>query len=256
MNQSSVSKGSLRLFEAFKEELFRWNQQINLVSRQETKDRLDGLFSQCIGGVGAVGEILENSQGPSPSCLYYFDLGSGGGLPGVIWHILFSDRTNKASFLKACPVKTWLVEPREKRAWFLNRLNRIPEVPSFDVLHGRWGDVSLEVEDFQEPEGGCPLFVISLKALHLDDHEVIGGLFAAVPALLRPVRLVVVRYYPPLQLFDRNLKNSLKLSSKETNIVLEGWRCQGLGAGVVDLKSPGVGLASLVFSSYEIQENA
>ena len=256
MDQLAVSKGSLSLFEGFKKELFRWNSQINLVSRQETKDRLDNLFSQCVGGVGAVGEFLESAQGPSPSCLYYFDLGSGGGLPGVIWHILFSDRTNKVSFLTDSPVRTWLVEPREKRAWFLNRLNRIPKMPSFGVLHGRWGDVALEVEDFQEPEGVCPLFIISLKALHLDDHEVLGGLNAAIPALLGPAHIVIARYYPPVQLFDRNLKNSLKLSSKESNIVVEDWRCQGLGAGVVDLKPPGSGLASLVLSAYEVQNNS
>ncbi len=82
------------MFLTWTPDLFRWNRQINLVSRQETEDKLEGLFNQCVGGAGSISDVIAPLGNESASNLFYFDLGSGGGLPGIIWHILFSEMSN------------------------------------------------------------------------------------------------------------------------------------------------------------------
>ncbi len=253
MNHPQPGTGSLKLISAFREELFRWNRQINLVSRQETKDRLEGLFDQCIGGVNVISDVVASLWEESGSDLYYFDLGSGGGLPGVIWHILLSERTGPGGPLVGGSVKSWMVEPREKRAWFLNRLNRVPKMPALSVVHGRWGEGLSPDIDFAS-QGGVPtVAVISLKALHLDDVQVLEGLLWASADLPECLRVIIVRYYPPLQDFDADLVESLKIQSKGGVHKIGGSSCYGLGGEVVPLVQPGEGLASLVLASYDVR---
>lgn len=235
---------SVKLINAFREDLLRWNRQINLVSRQETEDRLKGLFNQCAGGVGSILNHLDFSveEVPPRPQLFYFDLGSGGGLPGVVWHILFSDQFDE--------VKSWLVEPREKRAWFLKRLNRIPDMPPFGVLHGRWGDVCISDMEFTGSGAEIPVVVISLKALYLDDTEVLKGLFGAFSGFHGTFDVIIARYYPPEQIFDPELEKLLNIPQKGSQLEMGDSVCTSHGGGVVPLSDPGLGLASLVLSSY------
>jgi len=172
----NFSNKSDQLIQGFKEELLRWNKQINLVSRQETDDRLDSLLRQCIGGHEAVATWLASTglEELTQNQACYFDLGSGAGLPGIVWHILLSENFPS--------LQSYMVEPREKRAWFLQRQNRIPTMPGFEALRGRWGDVFVGEKgaSFTQPQGG--LIIVSLKALHLDDPAVLSGLM--LPSLL------------------------------------------------------------------------
>ena len=255
-----MSPLSVKLVDALKADIFRWNRQINLVSRQETKDRLQGLFNQCVGGVGPVCDVLEvlndldeANIGLDPSLLY-FDLGSGGGLPGVIWHILFSEKSQANGPLAGGSVRTWLVEPREKRAWFLSRLNRIPQMPTLGVLHGRWGEVSSSDVDLKISPDHYPVVVISLKALHLDDEEVLSGFFALAETISGSFCVVIARYYPPSQSYDADLVGLLKITEKGQSLQLGGWSCLGLGGSVSFLAGPGHGLASLVISPYQVHK--
>ncbi len=248
------------LTEAFREELLRWNQQINLVSRQETSDRLDGLFRQCIGGVGAVAQVIERlntSFGPG-YLSHYFDLGSGGGLPGVLWHIIFSDNLpgNPGVGSPKQALITHLVEPREKRAWFLNRLNRIPEIPVFEVLHGRWGDVCINPGVVSIEKQARAIILISLKALHLDDEKVLAGLSSAMALSSLPYRVIITRYYPPEQILDNELVSSLGIPSSGFEVQVDGVQYCSLGGEVVPLAQPGEGLASIVVSSYDVIESS
>ena len=251
MNAKGRAKNSELLIESFRDEILRWNKQINLVSRQETGGRLDGLFGQCIGGFEPVWNKLTRQGDRAVSRIYYFDLGSGGGLPGVLWHILFSEKTTVTPEITR-PVQTWLVEPREKRAWFLNRLNRIPQMPTFGVLRGRWGEVSFLDGVFSSPGLASSAVVISLKALHLDDSEVLGGLRGAFSANSSSVDVLIVRYYPPAQKFDQDLLDLLKIPTEGSFREIDGFVYRALGGSVVPLMGPGEGLASLVLSSYEI----
>ncbi len=237
---------SAKLINLFKAELIRWNRQINLVSRVDTRDRLDGLFSQCIGGAEAILTELNHSGvgGASELAVYYFDLGSGGGLPGAIWHILFSEAFSST--------QSWLVEPREKRAWFLDRLNRIPDMPAFGVLHARWGEGSLVDSGSFFPTGENSVVVISLKALHLCDLEVLTGFVAVLASLSGHLRVIIVRYYPPGQVYDHDLIEALGIVDTGQCHEVEGYLFCGKGGRVISLPFPGEKLASLVLSSYEL----
>lgn len=181
----------------FQAELLRWNQRINLVSRQNTAQVLQALFQQCVGGAEALWATLSAEDAARP--LLYFDLGSGGGLPGVVWHRFFWERRPA--------VRTWLVEPREKRAWFLERLSGLAGAPPWTVVCARWGE-SAPLVDPADVGGPAPLVLISLKALHLTDPEVLAGLAAAWPES-GPCRVVIARYYPPRQVLDPALRRRL-----------------------------------------------
>ncbi len=242
-------KESSLLIEAYRNELLRWNKQINLVSRQETEGRLDSLFNQCIGGHQAIMERIQQKQPMSdePGALCYFDLGSGGGLPGIIWHILFA-----GSF---SAVDSYMVEPREKRAWFLSRINNLVNMPDFSTLCGRWGDVIVQKSNSPLSSPDVQTVVISLKALHLDDILVLRGLCDAFHdsfQSLKGATLILARYYPPGQLFDDKTSSLLKIQPPGEQVTVAGRAFTSCGGDVVALGSQGAGLASLVLSSYLI----
>ncbi len=244
--------GAESLLRGFREELLRWNRQINLVSRQETDDRLDGLFKQCVGGEEAVLAWLRNSgwEARAQNGLFYFDLGSGGGLPGLVWHILFGEVFGG--------VRSFMVEPRQKRAWFLKRQNQISGMPAFEALRGRWGEVC--VADPAENTGlnSQQLIVVSLKALHLDDILVLKGLnvaFSSHPGLLSEKCILLARYYPPKQQFDSDLASKLKIPDSGHLLALGDYIYKGRGGEILSMGPSGSGLASLVVSSYEAQDS-
>jgi hypothetical protein len=220
--------GSLDAFlEAYGAQVLRWNRQINLVSRQDTPDTLKHLFRQCVEGFEALWGGLGLQQAPGP--VSYFDLGSGGGLPGIIWHRLLSERVGD--------LQTCLVEPREKRAWFLQRQDKLPAMAPFGVWAGRWEDVP----PLASSSPG-PVVVISLKALHLTDPEVLAGLKRAMPDLTG-ARVVIARYYPAGQACDQGLLDRLEIPAQ----------CPGLAHESASVLSWGAGApwgASLVLSRY------
>jgi hypothetical protein len=168
----------------YKRELLRWNRQMNLVSRRETTRRVDDLVRQCSAACAALLEH-ERSQGRdiAAGSLLYCDLGAGGGLPGFVWHGILSGQ--------ATQVQTLLVEPREKRAWFLERVARLYGPKTYHVLRGRWGE-------FVVPElAPVQTVLVSLKALRLSDPDVLQGL-ASLGATNAPPpeRAVIARFYP------------------------------------------------------------
>ena len=158
----------------------------------------------------------------------------------MIWHDLFSGKT---------PVcQTCLVEPRDKRAWFLHRISGLFSelgAPPFSVHEGRWGDRPAYFPVLTP----APLVIISLKALHLTDMEVLAGLTLAVPDL-SPGRVVIARFYPADQPLDTELVE--KLGIPAPGKVFEG----GPGSLVAEesrilsWSAPGPKEASLVLSLY------
>ncbi len=198
---------------AYRAEVLRWNSQINLVSRRDTARSLDGLILQCDNAFSAL-EKAEPAllQGP----VLYCDLGSGGGLPGFVWHLRLA--------AEATAVQSWLVEPREKRAWFLQRIARLAEPQPCGVLCGRWGEVAA-------PAGlAAETALISLKALRLTDPEVLAGLatLRESPGTL-PARVVIVRFHPADEAWTADLAE--ELGAAPEGDTLGCWA--GAGAGIV-----------------------
>nr|MEE4266621.1 RsmG family class I SAM-dependent methyltransferase [Candidatus Krumholzibacteria bacterium] len=228
---------------AFSQEILRWNRQINLVSRQDTAQVLQGLLDQCAQGLEALWpKGLEEGWVPEDrTALQYFDLGSGGGLPGVIWHHLLTQRGYACS--------SWMVEPRDKRAWFLDRVAQIPDLGPFGVLQGRWGEVEREIS----PLYNTAFTLISLKALHLTDPEVLAGLVQSGGVSGQesaPVRIVIARYYPAGQVLDPELRNHLDFPSPDSRVQIQGHSFTWGGASLVKWADPSPRAACLVVSRY------
>jgi hypothetical protein len=189
-----------RFLEEYRQLVLRWNSQINLISRQDTATRLDALINQCRSAWSLL--VTHPSSGwPQAAGLWYFDLGSGNGLPGVVWH----SRMAAAHW----PVKTLLVEPRGKRAWFLERVARLAGPEPVAVATGRWGEIPADVPAL---DPGPSHVLISLKALRLPDSAVLAGL---VP-FLKPgpggdISLKIARFHPPAQSWTPELAQQLDI---------------------------------------------
>ena len=183
---------------AYEAELIRWNRQINLVSRQDTARRVADLVRQCrLAGETLIDEVLGAWIGAEPT--NYFDLGSGGGLPGVVWHHQLGRHFGQLG--------TVLVEPREKRAWFLERLQGLAPQRPLLVWNGRWGQDDGRIAGVSAAQQ----VLVSLKALHLKDEDVIQGWETVMSGLPSPSgsRLVSARFYPPEQQWDESLASEL-----------------------------------------------
>ena len=252
-----------RILRDFKVQLLRWNPQINLVSRQSTDQRIDSLILQGMAGIEAVLDHLgvrdESAEDGATQALNYFDLGSGGGMPGIVWHCRLAE-------LGLSPA-TCLVEPRTKRAWFLERLGGLRGMERFSVLCERWGDdfgedappcPKLEVSAAQEDgslsrQGGNIL--ISLKALKLTDKQILAGLGRIVldSELDWENRcLLIARYYPPGQTLDSELTSELGIPAPGSSLDGPGLVGGALGGLVLPLQGENGPCASLVLSEYSL----
>ena len=234
-----------KVLDAYREQVLRWNRQINLISRQATADRLERLILQSRNSWKRLAESDPGGFSPDTR-LWYFDLGSGAGFPGFIWHLLAAN--------DGVPIRTRLVEPREKRAWFLNRLDSLEGVAPLEVLADRWENAAA-TDTAAANESPDPTHVLlSLKALHLTDTEVLDGL---IPFLLPAqdyqgsigaLKVLIARFYPPGQAWDDDLAQDLKIPPSGEARAFPGWEFQGAGGSVLLSKSPRG--ASLVLSRY------
>ena len=229
--------------DVYRKQVLHWNRRINLVSRQDTAARLDSLIRQCRNSWdGLVAAEVADLRGARQ--LWYFDLGSGGGLPGVVWHAQMD--------AAGLPVQTLLVEPREKRAWFLERVAR--EVPGepMRVAANRWGDIESGVCGGFFPDSQPSHILISLKALRLSDPQVLAGL---APFLASggqgDIRLLIARFHPPDQKWTKDLEADLKVPEVGHQQAESSLLFTAQGGGVLAPTTlPGAGL---VFSEYRIQ---
>ena len=222
----------------YAQHLLRWNKGINLVSRQNTNELLEDLFRQCSGGFSALWSHLEEKGlVPDPGPVNYFDLGSGGGIPGVIWHYHFCQ--------KGARPQTCLVEPRDKRAWFLGRVPGDPSVTPFEVFQGRWAQDGWRLP---QPHLGSKsneaIYIVSLKALHLTDEEVLSGMVGAQG------RVIIARYYPSEQNLDADLELHLGAGPATARLLAGGHAWLAGGLEILKWSKPGSREACLVISSY------
>lgn len=244
---------------AYKAQLLRWNPQINLISRRSTEERIDSLFEQSLAGIGAVGRHLERFRAESGAVangrLAYFDLGTGGGIPGIIWHLWLT--------VSGFAPQTSLVEPRSKRAWFLEKMVQLPDMPRFCVLADRWGDDAGQEQAVcpglgtGEGEGAEPALgtiLISLKALRLTDKQVLSGLCRRSRGnRLEGERVLIARYAPPDQELDFELTDELDLAPPDHEIELPEGSGRAVRNWIEALPGSSGSCASLVFSELVIQ---
>lgn len=179
-----LAADTTQVLSAYRGELLRWNRQINLVSRRDPEAIAEGLIRQCVGAFDRWWEASGSELVGPAAALRVFDLGSGGGLPAFVWLTLLKERGVRA--------RATLVEPREKRAWFLERLGRLSGAPEYDVIAARWGEAAIA------PVAEESAILFTLKALRLSESAILGGL--AVAAGAPPPRpgagIDIVRFQP------------------------------------------------------------
>ncbi len=159
-------------------EILRWNQQISLVSRVDPEQTVVDLLSECQRAWAQVTERLEQQGWEREAC--WFDIGSGAGLPGLVWAALAQHGGWPGPFI--------MVEPRDKRAWFLKRAARAMGLERTSVLSGRWGEV-----DAPADVAGAQCAVLSFKALRMGDRDALAGV-AADRRLDAIWRVAIVRF--------------------------------------------------------------
>ncbi len=96
------------------DEVLRWNQSFSMISRQSPEVRAKDLIEECWSSFQALRSLLSHLAANRP--LTYFDLGTGGGFPGLVWALALRERVPPLQL-----EHIHLVEPRRKRAWFLER---------------------------------------------------------------------------------------------------------------------------------------
>jgi hypothetical protein len=223
----------------YQQEVVRWNRQINLVSRKGTLGLVATLIRQCRDSFSVL--LDAELQQASPELpVWYFDLGSGGGLPGYVWH--------HELLLRFSSLESWLVEPREKRAWFLQRLNQIAPERPFSVLEGLWGGQIADVSGLVAPG----VVLVSLKALRLSDSVVLNGLVETLVGHsdLAGCRVVVARFYPPEQSWCKDLEGELGPLVESTTF--GSLTFAPAGQAVLRPLGKSVRPASLIISRYDI----
>ena len=102
---SDVSRETFERLEVFSEVLTKWNPKINLVSRKSLED----LWSRHILDSVQVFEIAPNTK-------TWLDIGSGGGLPGIIVAILAAEKSPET--------KVTLMESDQRKCAFLRNAAR------------------------------------------------------------------------------------------------------------------------------------
>ncbi|MEM9762610.1 MAG: 16S rRNA (guanine(527)-N(7))-methyltransferase RsmG [Pseudomonadota bacterium] len=106
-----VSRETLALFDAYLAELARWNERINLVSRRS----LDVAWQRHILDSAQLYALAGDREG------LWVDLGSGGGLPGIV--IAIMAREDKRFSVR-------LIEADTRKATFLNHIIGTLDLPA------------------------------------------------------------------------------------------------------------------------------
>lgn len=182
---------------AFENEVRRWNKQFSLISRQNSEPMLKQLIGESLESYRAFIEWAESNSVDLNEFkrINYYDIGSGAGFPGMLWQSLFErDFSNK--------LYGHLIEPREKRAWFLERCSRVLGHSNLRVINERWNKKYFKNDD---PQAEL-INIVSIKALFLTDEDILGELPDNSQTL-------ICRFHNPQTELDDHLKEKLALPS-------------------------------------------
>ena len=213
-----------RMLNQYRSEVLRWNKQINLVGRSDPEVTLDNLITHCRAALGAVIAHPQESV-TLPSTFMYCDIGSGAGLPGVVWHLMLTDAGHRPH--------SFLIEPRNKRAWFLERVAAQLGLKDFTVVAARWGETSMLHQSKARAWAPKDIFV-SIKALRITDAETLGGLERGLSVTTSAERwskytrrVTIARFLPAGTREDLDTLTTLGTVDASASVVGESasWRC-------------------------------
>lgn len=112
---------TLPMLIAYCEMIEKWNKSHDLVSQKNSIEIFSHHILDCVAAflvfITQHKSVYEN----------YIDIGTGAGLPGVVWHLCFSQK-----------VKTLLFEPRAKRVHFLKEVRRVLSLDNLTVTESRF----------------------------------------------------------------------------------------------------------------------
>jgi len=116
--------------------LERWTKRIDLVAPAPTEVLFKRHIEDCLlAGLELERHGLLGSEGKTPEgkglAHKGLDVGSGAGLPGVVWHVV-----SGSPFI--------LLEPRQKRCQFLRQITRDLSLEGIDVVNNRLESFSAE----------------------------------------------------------------------------------------------------------------
>ncbi|MCP4144544.1 MAG: hypothetical protein GY752_04575 [bacterium] len=180
---------------AFENEVRRWNKQFSLISRQNSEVMLQQLICESLDSYAAFMNWVEINSLKLDSFkqINYYDIGSGAGFPGILWQSLFERDFGSI-------INGHLVEPREKRAWFLERCSRMQGHTKLRVVNDRWKKQPLMDTCSQSKS----INIISIKALFLTDADIVKEIPNQNPVL-------ICRFHNPQTALDDCLRENLKL---------------------------------------------
>ena len=209
-----LAPATAALLAAYRAELLRWNRQVNLLSRRDPEGTADALVRQCAAAFTRWWEASGAGLVGPASALRLVDLGSGGGLPAFVWLALLAER--------GVAVRATLVEPRRKRAWFLERLRQLPGAPPYEVAAAVWGPQAGGLAAGAAGDGafGSWPILFTIKALRLSEGEVLGPLPAALgdAALSAGSRVEIVRFQPAEGVTAAGLARELAIPAVGTTL--------------------------------------
>jgi len=148
--------------------------------------------------------------------IVYVDIGSGAGFPGIAWHLWLQTQVDKSGSEGRFSTKTTLVEPRQKRAWFLHRVNRLLKLENLRIWEKRWQDCHQDTKPSRR-HWHKTLWLFSLRALKMSDKTVIASWqkAAGLTSLEDSHRLLICRFRPQGHAPDSALREALCLPSSQ-----------------------------------------
>jgi len=172
-----------RALSRFRDEVLRWNGSFNLISRIDTESRLESLIDESVESFGVMRDEVLGGSCPvlqdGPKRIQYVDLGSGAGFPGLLWHLLWE----QAGIPGSDHAGSLLVEPRDKRAWFLEHTASLLGLKDLEVGLDQWGRrTGLRSSDDSERIMGLVVFDDALREkYHLPETSAAqGGAYSSI----------------------------------------------------------------------------
>ena len=203
-----------------REEVLRWNRQFSLISRVDPEARVEALLDESQAALPA---FLSGFARFDPSGrdflagaeavdLRYVDIGSGGGFPGLPWFGMLQALVSGAGAGRA--LSGALVEPRRKRAWFLERCRDRLGLKGLEVVECRWGQRRIaDSVAFSASDAPRRIWILTMQALRLDDDDILAGWrrMTGRDCLLAGESLVICRFHAESEPLDESLRSRLHL---------------------------------------------
>lgn len=183
----ALSRLDRAALDIYVEELLRWNPQIGLVSKQGTPEVAGRLIAQAVDLWDFAATHIDLPPGA-----HVADVGSGGGLPGLVWKFLALD------------THLTLIERKTRRAHFLERVIRRLDLTGVETVRA-------DARELQGRHGFSHAFEL-VVAVAVALPATLAG---AVEPLLRPGGCYVTIRRGPDRAIDRRIGRALVLVAHE-----------------------------------------